>query len=79
MSYYVVMKILSWNVRGLGRAETLSRVKELLRLKRVDMVLLQETKHSSIGANDVRSLWPSDSVEFMAVDMIGTAGGFLCI
>ncbi|XP_028121642.1 uncharacterized protein LOC114318872 [Camellia sinensis] len=43
------------------------------------MVLLQETKRSSIDANDVRSLWPFDSVEFMAVNAIGTARGLLCI
>ncbi|XP_028109972.1 uncharacterized protein LOC114308561 [Camellia sinensis] len=73
------MKILSWNVRGLGNAGKRSRIKDLLRMKRVDMVLLQETKRSSIDDNVIRSLWPSDLVEFMVVDAIGTAGGILCI
>lgn len=79
MNNSVFMKILSWNVRGLGRVDRRSSVKELLRLKRVDMVLLQETKRSSIDVSVVRSLWPIDSLEFMVVDMDGSSGGLLCI
>lgn len=73
------MKILSWNVRGLGRADRRRRIKEFLRLKNMDMVLLQETKRSSIDRSVVRSLWPSDSVEYMEVDAEGSARGILCI
>ncbi|XP_028105561.1 uncharacterized protein LOC114304603 [Camellia sinensis] len=43
------------------------------------MVLLQETKRSNIDGSVVRSLWPSDSVEYMEVDAEGSAGGILCI
>ena len=79
MCIYISMKILSWNVRGLGRDDRRRRVKEFLRQKNVDMVLLQETKKSNIDDNVIRSLWPSDSVEYMEVDAEGSAGGILCI
>ncbi|XP_028062050.1 uncharacterized protein LOC114265429 [Camellia sinensis] len=75
----VMDRILSWNVRGLGRVDKRRRVKEFLRLKNVDMVLLQETKRSNIDDSVVRSPWPSDSVEYMEVDAEGSAGGIQCI
>ncbi|XP_028085946.1 uncharacterized protein LOC114286917 [Camellia sinensis] len=73
------MKILSWNVRGLGRADRRQRIKEFLSQKYVDMVLLQETKRSCMDESGVRSLWPIDSVEFMEVGADGSAGGLLCV
>ncbi|XP_028089725.1 uncharacterized protein LOC114290049 [Camellia sinensis] len=67
-------------VKGQGVGpERCSSVKELLRLKRVDMVLLKKTKRSCIDVSVVKSLWPIDSMEFMAVVAIGSAGGLLCI
>ena len=77
--YLYLMKILSWNVRGLGWADRRRRVKEVLRLKNVDMALLQETKRSNIDESVVRSLWPFDSVEYMEMGAEGSAGGILCI
>lgn len=41
------MKILSWNVRGIGRVEKRRRIKVILREKMVDKELLQETKKIS--------------------------------
>ncbi|XP_028091888.1 uncharacterized protein LOC114292180 [Camellia sinensis] len=43
------------------------------------MALLQETKRTSIDEEFVRSCWPVEKMEFMAVDSVGAAGGLLCI
>ena len=39
-----LMKILSWNVRGLGRAEKRRMVKKVVSEIGVEILLLQETK-----------------------------------
>ncbi|KAL7234122.1 hypothetical protein ACSBR1_017671 [Camellia fascicularis] len=55
------------------------RVKEFLRQKNVDMVLFQETKRIEISEQFLKTLWPEDLVDFMAVDAKGSAGGLLCV
>lgn len=42
------MKILSWNVRGLGGATRRLVVKETLRSNKVQIALIQETKLSFV-------------------------------
>ncbi|XP_028059521.1 uncharacterized protein LOC114263216 [Camellia sinensis] len=73
------MKIMSWNVRGLGRLEKRRRVKQLIKEKRVDVVLFQETKSRDIDVPFVRSIWPWEKLEFMAANSDGSAGGLLSI
>lgn len=72
------MKIQSWNVRGIGRPEKMRKVKKILAERRVDIVLLQETKKSEVNSELVKIIWPGDYFEFMSVDAIGRAGGLLC-
>jgi hypothetical protein len=43
-------RFLSWNVRGLGDLLKCDIVKEMIRVNRLDLVLLQETKHHSINS-----------------------------
>ncbi|XP_028110763.1 uncharacterized protein LOC114309252 [Camellia sinensis] len=73
------MKLLSWNVRGLGKSVKRRRVKLLLKDRKIDFVFFQETKKSEVTPDFVKSLWPVDEMEFMAVDSEGRAGGLLCI
>lgn len=75
----VVMKIMSWNVRGLGRSDKRSRVKLLIKERRVDVLLLQETKKSNIDEIFVRFIWSWEKMEFMAVDSDGSARELLSI
>ncbi|GMP75780.1 hypothetical protein CsSME_00032746 [Camellia sinensis var. sinensis] len=44
------MKTLSWNIRGLGRPEKRRKVKEAIKDRKVDMVLLQEIKKANLTA-----------------------------
>ncbi|GMP72029.1 hypothetical protein CsSME_00030218 [Camellia sinensis var. sinensis] len=73
------MKIQSWNVRGIGKPEKRRRIKKSLIERKVDIVLLQETKKTTMDSALVRSLWPGDLFDFMGADAIGQAGGLLCI
>lgn len=43
------MRIISWNVRGLGWGERRTVVKELVRRCMVDILCLQETKRERYG------------------------------
>ncbi|CAL5344813.1 unnamed protein product [Camellia sinensis] len=64
---------------GLRRPEKRSKVKSVIRARKVDFLLLQETKRSLVDANFVKSLWPWDQLEFMEVGAEGSAGGLLCL
>lgn len=55
------------------------QIKKSLADRKVDIVLLQETKKATVDSTLVRSTWPGDHFEFMAVDAIGRVGGLLCI
>lgn len=72
------MKIISWNIRGLGRREKRRGIRRLLSQRKVDILFLQETKKDSINPNMVNSFWPSTNFDFASVNASGLAGGILC-
>lgn len=76
-NFYMIL--LSWNIRGLRRPEKRSKVKSLVRVRKVDVLLIQETKRSSVDDNFVKSLWPWEELEYMEVGADGSAGGLLCL
>lgn len=51
------MKIVSWNVCGIGDRIMLAVVKNMLYTYRVDVGLLQETKLSSVSDSVVKDIW----------------------
>lgn len=73
------MIILSWNIRGMGRAGKRHRIKDVFRERKVDVVFIQETKKAGMVEGMVRSLWPWEEIDFVDVDSEGTAGGLLCV
>ncbi|XP_028057423.1 uncharacterized protein LOC114261349 [Camellia sinensis] len=73
------MKITSWNVKGLGRKDKRGKVLKLVKDKKLDMLLLQETKKSNVDDLLVKSLWPFDFLQFLIVDSVGSAGSLLCV
>lgn len=74
-----VMKMLSWNIRGLGRSEKSCKIKNVVKDRQIDILLIQQTKRSNIQARDAKSIWPWDNMEFLAVDAEGNSGGLLCV
>lgn len=73
------MKILSLNVRGLGRREKRSKVKKLVSNLKVDMLLLQETKLKDLKPIILQSIWGISEVESVHVDADGSAGGLITL
>ncbi|CAL5344867.1 unnamed protein product [Camellia sinensis] len=73
------MKILSWNCRGLGRREKKGKIRSMIIDRKIDIVLLQETKLSSCTELDVKALWPKARMDYSYVDSDGNSGGLLCI
>lgn len=53
------MKIVSWNVRGMGDRMKRVTVKDILRNYRVDVGLIQETKLSSVTEAIIKEIWGS--------------------
>lgn len=73
------MKILSWNIRGLGRKEKRGRLKKLLRDRGVDFLLLQESKLKTVNNFFIKSIWGHSEYDFLEVDANVSAGGLICI
>lgn len=73
------MKILSYNVRGLGRAEKRREVQRLVREKKPWVVCIQETKLEVVDDFLCRSLWGSSAVGFSFKPSVGAAGGILTL
>ncbi|KAF5934424.1 hypothetical protein HYC85_030595 [Camellia sinensis] len=76
-NFYMIL--LSWNIRGLRRPEKRSKIKSIVRVRKVDVLLIQETKRSSVDENFAKSLWPWEELEYMEVGADGSAGGLLCL
>ena len=53
------MKILSWNVRGLGDPRKRGKVKEIILKVGPKIVMLQETKLESFEDMHLREVWDS--------------------
>ncbi|CAL5362149.1 unnamed protein product [Camellia sinensis] len=73
------MKIILWNIRGLGWKQKGGKIKKLVKSRSVVVLLLQETKGSNVDEMFVKSVWPFELMQFMAVDSEGSAGGLLCV
>lgn len=75
---YKKLKILSWNVRGLGRDGKCNVVKEIIRSSRCDICMLQETKINEFPLNYGRHFLPSYFDDTCAFNLaINTSGGVL--
>ncbi|KAH7677378.1 RNA-directed DNA polymerase protein [Dioscorea alata] len=71
------MKILSWNVRGLGRSSKRYLLKDVISTSHVDIVCLQESKLQELHCSTWRSIGGKciDTFEFLPA--LGTAGGII--
>lgn len=51
------MKIISWNVKGLGRPRKNFSIKEVLKKYKADIVMIQETKNQKIDKTMFPIIW----------------------
>ncbi|GMJ03184.1 hypothetical protein HRI_003987600 [Hibiscus trionum] len=71
------MKLISWNVRGLGGSAKRRYVREVLRKNDVDMAMLQETKLEEWPKSWLANLWGTDNFESVFAPSISASGGIL--
>ncbi|KAK9902279.1 hypothetical protein M0R45_001786 [Rubus argutus] len=71
------MKIISWNVKGLGSRSKRRVLKEKLVSSKADIVILQETKKEVIQRKLIGSIWGIRSSDWVSIPSNGRSGGIL--
>ena len=71
------LKILSWNVRGANDGAKRKVIKSFIKMQRVDVVCLQETKLKDVSKRLIRELGVGRFLEWVAVNADGASGGIL--
>lgn len=71
------MRILNWNVRGLGDTDKCKLVKDAILSCRRNVVCLQETKLQAVEAAKASSFLPFSLKSFFSMPASGSAGGLL--
>ena len=72
-----IIKLQSWNVRGLNDRDKRHQVRYLLKLWGADVICLQETKLDLITRGIVQSLWGIHHVDWVYLGFEGASGGIL--
>ncbi|KAL8501264.1 hypothetical protein ACS0TY_020713 [Phlomoides rotata] len=73
------MKLLSYNIRGLGGIAKKNEIKDLIRNLRVDGCCIQETKLDHVDERMVRRLWGKGKFNWAFKAAEGNSGGLLSI
>lgn len=74
-----VMKIISWNVRGLGGVEKKREVSQMVREKCPLILCIQETKLEVCNNMVCNSLWNNTHFNFSYQPSVGASGGLLTL
>ncbi len=77
--FFMKLKIISWNVRGLNNPKKRESVKYWLRNWKCDVVCLQETKLAEVDLQLVRSLWGNSFVGWEFLPAVGSVGGVILL
>ncbi|GLT33573.1 hypothetical protein SLA2020_081470 [Shorea laevis] len=73
------MKIISFNVRGLGSLIKRKEIFRLVRREKPDFLFIQETKLEEVEVSLCKMLWFSDDFDWVMQKSVGNSGGMLCI
>ena len=76
---FVLMKILSWNTRGLGSRKKRRTVRRFLSTQNPDVVMLQETKREIWDRRSVSSVWKGKSLDWVALPACGASRGIVIL
>ncbi len=77
--FFMKLKLLSWNVRGLNDPKKREVLKNWLRKWKVDVVCLQETKLDRVDWRIIQSIWGNRFVGWAAPNAVNTVGGILLL
>lgn len=73
------MRIISYNVRGLGGRRKKWAVKEMVAKEKAEFVCLQETKLESVDMRIASILWGDKSCGWVYSGSTGASGGLICL
>lgn len=73
------ISILSWNVRGAGSCIAKRMIKDLVTVRKINFICLQETKIGKWSDAMIKSMWNSQEMDWEDVESRGQAGGLLCL
>ena len=73
------MRIMTYNVRGLGGKVKRRVIRQLIQKEEVDVVCIQESKMAKLDRRVGRELWGDCEVEWREVEAINNAGGVLTL
>ena len=73
------MKIISYNVRGLGRGVKWGAIRRMIKQEVVDLICLQETKKELVDKPMCQALWGNVDVNWEMLPATNSAGGILCL
>lgn len=73
------MKLISYNIRGLGGLAKKIEVKRLIQKQKPDLISIQETKMEVVDVNHSATIWGSFDCDFTFSTSIGRSGGLLTI
>ncbi|GLT88941.1 hypothetical protein SLE2022_069480 [Rubroshorea leprosula] len=73
------MKLISFNVRGLGGVLKRREVGRMVRAEHPDFLFLQETKLERVEGTLCKMLWFSDEFDWVMKESDGASGGLLCV
>ena len=68
-----MMKVISWNYRGLGGSSKVEAIKEIIKAERPDILLIQETKMSYVETMSLSRSWKN--CHGKAISSRGASGG----
>jgi len=75
----LIMIILSYNCRGLGRGIKWAAIRKLNLKHKVDLVCIQETKKENFNKLICQAIWGDSNVSWDSVPSVHTSGGLLCM
>jgi hypothetical protein len=76
---WFLMIIMSFNIRGLGGRVKRQRIRDLIRVNKVDFLALQETKMEMVIEKFCHNLWGSADCNWAFWPSEGASGGLLSI
>ncbi|XP_022741900.1 uncharacterized protein LOC111293429 [Durio zibethinus] len=74
-----MIKVISWNVRGLGSRTKKKALKKLISKQILSMIFLQETKNSPPDSRFLKYLWSRDAFKGEWVGSNGRSGGLISL
>ncbi|XP_058761236.1 uncharacterized protein LOC131634588 [Vicia villosa] len=73
------MNLISYNIRGGGALSKRKRISVLLKVSKVDLCFIQETKLPCFNDNLASSLWGGNEVEWTSSNSEGASGGMVVL